>query len=88
MSVHPAVLIGGLSGITAALGLIASLARAVYKNATNATINTQKLSTAVTDIEELQDIVARHDTQLAVLNERTEDDQPQNLKRESHGQGD
>jgi hypothetical protein len=67
LAVHPAVVIGGLSGISAALGLIASLARSVYKNAATAAVNAGRLENLFKDVEELKDAVAAQGTDVAVL---------------------
>ena len=64
---HPGVWIGGLSGLCAGLGLIVSLARSVYRAATEANVNTDKIAGLLTEVTDLKEIVARHTTELAVL---------------------
>lgn len=64
---HPGVWIGGLSGLCAGLGLIVSLARTLLHAASEASVNTDKITSLLTEVGELREAVARHTTELAVL---------------------
>jgi hypothetical protein len=64
---HPGIWIGGLSGLCAGMGLIVSLARSIYRAATEASANAARIESLITEAGELREAVARHTTELAVL---------------------
>lgn len=65
--VHPGVIISGLSAICAALALVASIGRAIYKAVATSNANTDKIASLLKDVDDLRDIVASHSTTLAVI---------------------
>jgi hypothetical protein len=71
---HPGVIIGGLSGICAALALIASIGRAIYRSVASASVNAGRIDVMTTDVDELKDTASSQGTRIAVLEALAEND--------------
>ena len=54
MVVHPGITAGALSGLVAALGLIGALARSLWRAASEAQKNAEKIAHLIEDVETLK----------------------------------
>jgi hypothetical protein len=78
---HPGVIIGGLSGICAALALIASIGRAIYRSVATASINAGRIDIMTIDVDELKDTATSQGTRIAVLEALAEDDDSREARK-------